>query len=63
MSIIQNITAEVPNNITDCLALLDSVTTPLMNTLMAYKSYFIEFNKQTDALYASSKKILDALEV
>jgi cytosine/uracil/thiamine/allantoin permease len=56
MSIILNIIPEA-NDLTNCLTLLGNVTTPLMGVLMAYRNYFIEIGKQSDALYTSSKKV------
>lgn len=60
MSILVNALPE-SRDITNCLALMDSVTTPLMGLLVNYKEYLVDVGKQSDALYASSLKVFQTL--
>jgi hypothetical protein len=60
MSIILNTLPEA-TEVANCIALLERITTPLMGTLMAYRNYFVEVGRQSDALYASSIKVFEEL--
>lgn len=60
MSILLNVLPEA-RDITDCLALMESVTTPSMALLVNYKEFLVDVGKQSDTLYASSLKIFQAL--
>jgi hypothetical protein len=60
MSILANVLTEA-RDITNCLTLMESVTTPLMGLLVSYKEYLVDVGKQSDALHASSLKVFQAL--
>ncbi len=56
MSILANVMPET-RDISNCLTVMEGVTTPLIALLLNYKQYLLDVTKQTDALYASSDKI------
>jgi hypothetical protein len=60
MSILANALPET-RDISNCLAVMESVTTPLMALLVNYKQYLLDATKQTDALYASSLKVFQTM--